>query len=354
MSFEAKLDHIKNRFQEIEDKLSTGTCTPKELMELGKERSDLEPIVQIINELNENKQIIQESEELLNDPEMKELAEEELQIAKEALSDLEHNLKIALLPKDVADSRNAILEIRAGAGGDEAGLFAAEMFRAYAKYADLQGWKFETMDVSESGIGSYKEASANISGNGVFARLKFESGVHRVQRVPSTESGGRIHTSTITVAVLPEAEEVDVEINESDLRVDVFRARGPGGQSVNTTDSAVRIVHIPTGVTVSQQDEKSQHKNRAKAMKILRARLYDIERQKIDDARAANRKGQVGTGDRSERIRTYNFPQSRLTDHRINFSLSSLTQIMEGQLDELIEKLIEEDQIAKLSYVEEE
>ena len=255
-----------------------------------------------------------------------------------------------LLPKDSDDSRNAILEVRAGTGGDEAALFGSDLFAMYQRFAAQQGWRFEVMEISETGIGGYKEATANISGQDVFARLKYESGVHRVQRVPETEAGGRIHTSAATVAVLPEAQDVDIDINESDLRVDVFRASGPGGQSVNTTDSAVRITHLPTGIMVSQQDEKSQHKNRAKAMKILRARLYDAERARQQAERAASRKGQVGSGDRSERIRTYNFPQGRVTDHRINLTLYKLDKILNGEaLDEVVEALASEDQAARLA-----
>ena len=255
-----------------------------------------------------------------------------------------------LLPKDRDDARNAILEVRAGTGGDEAALFASDLFGMYQRFSAKYGWKFEVMEVSETGIGGYKEATATITGSDVFARLKFESGVHRVQRVPETETGGRIHTSAATVAVLPEAEDVDVEVIESDLRIDVFRASGPGGQSVNTTDSAVRITHMPTGIVVSQQDEKSQHKNRAKAMKILRARLYDAERARVQAERAADRKGQVGSGDRSERIRTYNFPQGRVTDHRINLTLYKLDRVIANEaLDEVIDALISEDQARRLA-----
>jgi len=282
---------------------------------------------------------------------MRELAEEELAQLEALVPKLTDQLKIALLPKDEADEKNAILEVRAGTGGDEAALFAAELFRMYQRYAEINNWKFEILSVSDTGIGGYKEASANISGKNVFRQLKFESGVHRVQRVPETESGGRIHTSAATVAVLPEAEEVDVQIDENDLRIDVFRASGPGGQSVNTTDSAVRIVHVPTGITVQQQDEKSQHKNRAKAMKVLRARIYDLEREKAMRERADARKGQVGSGDRSERIRTYNFPQGRITDHRINLTLYKLNEVLGGELDELIDTLISEDQAAKLAAI---
>jgi peptide chain release factor 1 len=266
------------------------------------------------------------------------------------IPDEQQKLQLLLLPKDRDDSRNAILEVRAGTGGDEAALFASDLFGMYQRFSSKYGWKFEVMEVSETGIGGYKEATATITGSDVFARLKFESGVHRVQRVPETETGGRIHTSAATVAVLPEAEDVDVEVIESDLRIDVFRASGPGGQSVNTTDSAVRITHMPTGIVVSQQDEKSQHKNRAKAMKILRARLYDAERARVQAKRAADRKGQVGSGDRSERIRTYNFPQGRVTDHRINLTLYKLDRVIAGEaLDEVIDALISEDQARRLA-----
>jgi peptide chain release factor 1 len=265
---------------------------------------------------------------------------------------LTHSVQLSLLPRDEADEKNAILEVRAGTGGDEASLFAAELFRMYQKYAAQQGWKFEILSESESPMGGYKEATASITGRNVFSQLKFESGVHRVQRVPVTESGGRIHTSAATVAVLPEAEEVDIKIDEKDLRIDVFRSSGPGGQSVNTTDSAVRIVHIPTGITVQQQDEKSQHKNKAKALRILRARLYDLEREAKEKERAASRKSQVGSGDRSERIRTYNFPQGRVTDHRINMTLYNIQEVMTGEgLKEFVDALITEHQAAQLAEV---
>jgi peptide chain release factor 1 len=257
-----------------------------------------------------------------------------------------------LLPKDAADEKNAILEIRAGAGGDEAALFASQLFRMYEKYAALQGWRFEVLSISDTGLGGYKEAQAEITGSGVFAKMKFESGVHRVQRVPATEGSGRVHTSTVTVAVLPEAEEVDIKIEEKDLRIDVFRSSGPGGQSVNTTDSAVRITHIPTGTVVQQQDEKSQHKNKAKALKILRARLYEVQRAKIEAEMAAKRKGQVGTGDRSERIRTYNFPQGRVTDHRINVTVHQIDKLLEGHIEELVTALTANDQAEKLSTLD--
>jgi peptide chain release factor 1 len=280
------------------------------------------------------------------------MAEEELRCVEELIPKLTHTVQLSLLPKDEADEKNAILEVRAGTGGDEASLFAAELFRMYQKYAVQQGWKFEVLSESESPMGGYKEATASITGRNVFSHLKFESGVHRVQRVPVTESGGRIHTSAATVAVLPEAEEVDIKIDEKDLRIDVFRASGPGGQSVNTTDSAVRIVHLPTGITVQQQDEKSQHKNKAKALRILRARLYDLEREAKDRERAEARKSQVGSGDRSERIRTYNFPQGRVTDHRINLTLYNIQEVMDGEgLNEVIDALTAEHQAAQLSEI---
>ena len=294
---------------------------------------------------------------LVNDPsgdgEMKALAEEELHGLKQKLPELEQQVKVALLPKDEADERNAILEVRAGTGGEEAALFAAALFRMYTRYAEGHGWRVEILSISETGLGGYKEASMEITGRNVFARLKFESGVHRVQRVPETEASGRIHTSAATVAVLPEAEEVDIHIDEKELRIDVFRASGPGGQSVNTTDSAVRITHLPTGLVVQQQDEKSQHKNKAKALKVLRARLYEMERARRDAERAATRKSQVGSGDRSERIRTYNFPQGRVTDHRINLTLYKIDKVVSGEaLDEIIDALTAEDQAARLAEAE--
>jgi peptide chain release factor 1 len=315
-----------------------------------KEYADLGPLVEAVNALRKAEGELKDVEAMAADPDMKAIAEEEAAALKKRLPELEQAVKKMLLPKDAADEKNAILEIRAGTGGEEAALFAADLFRMYQRYAAEHRWKFEIMELSDTGIGGYKEAIATIAGRGVFARLKFESGVHRVQRVPETEASGRIHTSAATVAVLPEAEDVDIKIDEKDLRIDVFRASGPGGQSVNTTDSAVRITHIPTNTVVSQQDEKSQHKNKAKAMKILRARLYDVERLRLDAERAATRKGQVGSGDRSERIRTYNYPQSRVTDHRINLTLYNLAEVMEGRgLDEIIDALIADDEASRLA-----
>jgi peptide chain release factor 1 len=345
-----KLDQIVARHAELQAALSSGTLESQKFVAVSKEYSDLGPLVDTVNELRKAERELKDTEAMAADPDMKAMAEEEAASIKKRLPELEGAVKRMLLPKDAADEKNAILEIRAGTGGDEAALFAADLFRMYQRYAAEHKWKFEVMELSDTGIGGYREAIATVTGRNVFARLKFESGVHRVQRVPATENAGRIHTSAATVAVLPEAEDVDIKIDEKDLRIDVFRSSGPGGQSVNTTDSAVRITHIPTGVVVSQQDEKSQHKNRAKAMKILRARLYDAERKRLDDLRSADRKGQVGSGDRSERIRTYNFPQSRVTDHRINLTLYSLDQVLEGRgLDELIDALISDDEASRLA-----
>ncbi len=354
MSFEEKLDGLIAKHRMLTEKLANPAGLGSGFGAVSKEYSDLTPIVETIAELRKAEKSFRELEQLINDPatdvEMKTLAEEEFHEVKHRLPELRQQVQVMLLPKDKADEKNAILEVRAGTGGEEAALFATALFRMYQRYAERHGWRFEAMSVSETGLGGYKEGTASISGNGVFARLKFESGVHRVQRVPETESSGRIHTSAATVAVLPEAEEVDIKIEEKDLRIDVFRSSGPGGQSVNTTDSAVRVTHLPTGVVVSQQDEKSQHKNRAKALKILRARLYEAERGKQEAERAASRKGQVGTGDRSERIRTYNFPQGRVTDHRINLTLYRIYDIVdEGNLDEIIEALIADDQARKLA-----
>ena len=357
MSLDQNLDKVVTRHEELSGKLAQAdVAASKDFIKLSKEYADLTPVVQAINGLKNIKTEIEDLNALVADPdndgEMCAMAEEELAVLKEKLPTLEQDIKMLLLPKDEADEKNAILEVRAGTGGEEAALFGANLFRMYQRFAEELKWKFEIINVNETGIGGYKEAVASITGRNVFARLKFESGVHRVQRVPETESSGRIHTSAATVAVMPEAEDVDVHIEEKDLRIDVFRASGPGGQSVNTTDSAVRITHIPTGIVVSQQDEKSQHKNRAKGMRVLRSRLYEHERQIRESERAANRKSQVGSGDRSERIRTYNYPQGRVTDHRIGLTLHKLDRVMDGELDELIDALTAEDQSRRLSEVE--
>lgn len=349
-----KLSFIDDRFKELESKISDPeVIADQELWrKLCKEHSDITPIVNKYREyiaLNEN---ISEAKEMLASGELdkdeKELIEEEISESNDKIANISDELKVLLLPKDPNDEKNVIVEIRGGAGGDEAALFAADLLRMYSMYAETQRWKVEMLSESPTDIGGYKEVSFAINGSGAYSKLKFESGVHRVQRIPSTESGGRIHTSTVTVAVLPEVEDVEVEINQNDLRIDVFRAGGPGGQCVNTTDSAVRITHIPTGVVVSCQDEKSQHKNKDKAMKILRSRVYDIFIQEQNDAISAERKSQVGTGDRSERIRTYNYPQGRVTDHRIGLTLHKLDSILNGDLTEIIDALITTDQSEKL------
>ena len=355
MSIDSSMDKMLQRRQEVEAQLSrSAELSNKQLADFSRELSELRPVcdqIELVRQLEgELEDALTMVAEAADDVEIQAMAEAEVTLLKEKIPAEKEQLQLLLLPKDKDDSRNAILEVRAGTGGDEAALFGANLFGMYQRFAAKNGWRFEVMEVSETGIGGYKEATATISGTDVFARLKFESGVHRVQRVPETEAGGRIHTSAATVAVLPEAEDVDIEIDETDLRIDVFRASGPGGQSVNTTDSAVRITHVPTGIVVSQQDEKSQHKNRAKAMKILRARLYDAERARVESERAAARKGQVGSGDRSERIRTYNFPQGRVTDHRINFTLYKLDRVMAGEsLDEVIDALVSEDQAQRLA-----
>ncbi|MGE4562992.1 MAG: peptide chain release factor 1 [Rhodospirillales bacterium] len=354
MSLEKNLDRVLARYDELVKLMAAKVRPPsEEFARMSKECADLMPMIEAINLLLDARSEMADLADLIADtdgePEMRELAEAEFAELKERVSKLECRVQLLLLPKDEADTKNAILEIRAGTGGDEAALFAADLFRMYRRYAERRGWKFEPLNVNEIGIGGYKEAIVSINGSDVFARLKFESGVHRVQRVPVTESGGRIHTSAATVAVMPEAEEVDVQIDDKDLRIDVFRASGPGGQSVNTTDSAVRIMHLPTGIMVSQQDEKSQHKNRAKAMRVLRARLYDAERQALDAERAETRKSQIGWGDRSERFRTYNFPERRVTDHRINLTLYQLDKMLDGDLDQLIDALIIEDEAHRLA-----
>ena len=354
MSLDEKLERVVARHHELAATLAAPAGDSKAFARLSKEYSDLTPVVEAIGALRKARSELADLASLMTeaggDAEMRKIAEGEFYEIKEKLPAMEKQLQIMLLPKDAADEKNAILEVRAGTGGDEAALFAALLFRMYQRYAVLRGWRFEAMEISENGIGGYKEAVAEISGAGVFARLKFESGVHRVQRVPETEASGRIHTSTATVAVLPEAEEVDIRIDDKDLRIDVFRSSGPGGQSVNTTDSAVRITHLPTGIVVQQQDEKSQHKNKAKALKILRARLYDAERAKAEAERAANRRGQVGTGERSERIRTYNFPQGRVSDHRINLTLYKIDKVVSGEaLDEFVDALIADDRASRLA-----
>jgi peptide chain release factor 1 len=348
MSLAEKLDRILNRADELRDRLSSGVVG-EDFVRASRELAEIDPVVTLITELRQTERGLGEAEALRADPEMKEMAEAESETLRHRIPKLESEIRLALLPKDEADARSAILEIRPAAGGDEAALFASQLFDMYQRYAELQGWRFEILEYADTELGGLKEGIANITGRNVFARLKFESGVHRVQRVPATENQGRIHTSTVTVAVLPEAEEVDVEINETDLRIDVYRASGAGGQHVNKTESAVRITHLPSGVVVTMQEEKSQHKNRAKAMKILRARLYEAQRASLHATRAADRRSQVGTGDRSERIRTFNFPQGRVTDHRINLTLYKIDRVMLGELEEIIAALTEEDQAARLA-----
>jgi peptide chain release factor 1 len=343
-----RLDRIAARAEELRAMLADG-LGGEGYAKASKELAELAPVEDRIGELRAAEQARVEAEAMLSDPELHELAEAELATLRERIPALEHDIRVAMLPKDEADERSAILELRPAAGGDEAALFAAELFAAYQKYAALRGWRFEILEYADTELGGLKEGIGEITGRGVFARLKYESGVHRVQRVPATESQGRIHTSTVTVAVLPEAEEVDVQVDEGDLRVDVYRASGAGGQHVNKTESAVRITHLPTGIVVAMQEEKSQHKNRAKAMKILRARLYERQRASLHATRAADRKSQVGTGDRSERIRTYNFPQGRVSDHRIELTLYKIDRVMVGEFDPFIDALIAEDQAARLA-----
>ena len=354
-----KLEDLVGRLEDIQAELSDPSVVNDQnrFRKLMKEQNDLTPLVEKYQEYMAAKQTVEDSLVMIEeetDEELKEMAKEELAEAKEQIIRNEEELKVLLLPKDPNDEKNVVVEIRGGAGGDEAALFASEIYRMYQKYADKFRWRTELISLNENGIGGFKEAVFMINGFGAYSRLKYESGVHRVQRVPETESGGRIHTSTITVAIMPEAEEVDFELNMLDCKFDVFRASGNGGQCVNTTDSAVRLTHIPTGIVISCQDEKSQLKNKDKALKVLRAKLYDLELQKAHDAEAANRKSQVGTGDRSEKIRTYNFPQGRVTDHRIELTLHKLDQIMDGDLDEVIDSLIAADQAAKLANLEEE
>ncbi|MBS1065011.1 peptide chain release factor 1 [Gluconobacter kondonii] len=349
MAFDDRLERIVARSEEVQALMSSGDLTGEDFTHLSQEYAELEPVVASIQAWKSAEEQKVGAQALLDDPEMRELAQMELAEIEATLPDLQHALRLALLPKDAADERSAILEIRPAAGGDEAGLFAAELFDAYRRFSEQNGWRFEVMEYSENEVAGLKEGMATISGRSVFARLKYESGVHRVQRVPATESQGRIHTSTVTVAVLPEAEEVDVTINDDDLRIDVYRASGAGGQHVNKTESAVRITHMPSGIVVAMQEEKSQHKNKAKALKILRARLYERERAQLHATRAADRKSQVGTGDRSERIRTYNFPQGRVTDHRINLTLYKIDRIMSGEFDEIIDALTREEQTELLA-----
>ncbi|MEY4270738.1 MAG: hypothetical protein RLZZ58_1954 [Pseudomonadota bacterium] len=347
----ARLHAIINRHAELQARLASGTLDGAAFVQASKDFAELEPVVAAAEVLRKLRDDRDAAQGMMAEPdaEMKAMAAEEVVAIDAALPGAEVALALLMLPKDIADERAAMLEIRAGTGGDEAALFAGDLLRMYSKYAENHGWRVEIVSASEAEVGGYKEVVASVSGQGVFAKLKFESGVHRVQRVPVTESGGRIHTSAATVAVLPEAEEVDVTINEGDLKVDIYRSSGAGGQHVNTTDSAIRITHLPTGLVVIQQDQRSQHKNRAKAMQVLRTRLYDLEREKLHSARAGDRKAMVGSGDRSERIRTYNFPQGRVTDHRINLTLHRLPEILEGAMDELIAALIAEDQAERLA-----
>ena len=356
MSFEANLERVESRHRELEGMLSSSEAlNAEEITKISKELSELTPIAEKVLELRSMENELNGAKTMLSDntdDELEVLIKSEINDLSNRLPILKNELQRLLLPRDEADEKNAILEVRAGTGGDEAALFASSLFSMYQKYSSIKGWRFEILEVSETAIGGYKEAIASITGRSVFAKLKFESGVHRVQRIPTTESGGRIHTSAATVAVLPEAEDVDINIDDKDLRIDIFRASGPGGQSVNTTDSAVRITHIPTGIVVSQQDEKSQHKNKAKGMKILRARIFDLERNRIHEERAADRRGQIGSGDRSERIRTYNFPQGRVTDHRTNMTLYKIDKIILGEgLEEIINGLTAEDEAARLALM---
>lgn len=354
MSLESKLAPLKARHEELAALMSQEGLSGDEFVKISKEYADLSPIVEAIDSYQTAMREKEELAELLDDPEMKDIAQEDLLRLDKQIPELEHQIRLALIPKDSADEKNAILEIRAGTGGDEAALFAADLYAMYKGYASSLGWRLEIMEYSESPVGGYKEVICEIKGLDVFSKLKFESGAHRVQRVPKTETQGRVHTSAATVAVLPEAEDVDIEIDEArDLRIDTYRSQGAGGQHVNTTDSAVRITHIPTGVVVEMQEERSQHKNKAKAMSLLRSRLYEQQWRQAQEERAAERKSQVGSGDRSERIRTYNFPQGRVTDHRINLTLYKLDEVMAGPaLNEIIEGLITEDQASKLAEIE--
>ena len=342
-----KLAQIQQRFQFLEAKMNDGV-SGEEIAQLAKEYAEIKPVISQIEQYQALLEQIDDANEMLNDPDMKALAEEELPELKAQSPEVEAALQLALLPKDAADARPAIVEIRPGTGGEEAALFAGDLLRMYQRYSEARGWKFELIEEQQTELGGIKEVVAHVRGEGVFARLKYESGVHRVQRVPETESGGRVHTSAATVAVLPEAEDVDIQINANDLRIDTMRSSGAGGQHVNTTDSAVRITHLPTGIVVTSS-EKSQHRNREIAMQVLKTRLYDLERQRVDDERSADRKSQVGSGDRSERIRTYNFPQGRMSDHRINLTLYKLDQVMQGDLDEMIDALTADAQASMLA-----
>src|SRR6202789_100544 len=352
----AKLERLLDRYAALESEMASG-ASGTQFVKLSREHAELSPVIEAARAYRSTQKQIEETDSLIADPasdsEMRGLAEQERAELRQRLESLDHELKVQLLPRDAADSSSAIVEIRAGTGGDEAALFAADLLGMYQRYAGFQGWRAEIMDMTESDLGGIKDATLEVTGRGAFAKLKFESGVHRVQRVPVTEAQGRIHTSAATVAVLPEAEDVDIVINDKDLRIDVYRAQGAGGQHVNKTESAVRITHLPTGIAVAQQTEKSQHKNKAHAMKLLKAKLYEIERERIDSARAGERKSMVGSGDRSERIRTYNFPQGRVTDHRINLTLYKLDRIISGDdLGEIVDALVAEDQAGKLAALE--
>lgn len=355
MNFRQSLRELYTKFKQLESKIYDHSIIGSgSFAELSKEYSDMLPLIALIEIHDELEREISDLKEVMNnksvDRDVKNMAEEEYYYCSKKLASVIEKIKIALLPIDADNKRNAIIEIRAGTGGEEAALFASDLYRMYQKYSERREWKFEPINISSTGLGGFKEASAVISGNNVFERLKFEGGVHRVQRVPETESSGRLHTSAATVAILPEVEDIDLKIDEKDLRIDVYRSSGPGGQSVNTTDSAIRITHIPTGTVVIQQDEKSQHKNKAKALKVLRARLYEAEKRKNEKERSVMRNSQIGSGDRSERIRTYNFPQSRVSDHRINLTLYRIDAIVrEGDLDEIIESLLSNDEIERLS-----
>jgi peptide chain release factor 1 len=349
-----RIAQILARRDELQAAMSAGDLGADAFVKLSKEYAEVEPVAVAAAEVRRLRDELVSLGEMRDDPEMRAMAEEEIRALEAQLAEAERGLALRLLPRDAADERAAMLEIRAGTGGDEAALFAGDLFRMYQRYAETQSWRIELISASASEMGGYKEVVASVAGQGVFAKLKFESGVHRVQRVPVTESGGRIHTSAATVAVLPEAEDVDVQIEDKDLRIDVYRSSGPGGQSVNTTDSAVRITHLPSGLVVIQQDEKSQHKNKAKALKVLRTRLYELERERLASERAGARKSMVGSGDRSERIRTYNFPQGRVTDHRINLTLHRLPEILEGPgLEELVSALVAEDEAQRLAQLNE-